>query len=95
MGLLSRMFSREGVPSKEIAKERLKLVLVHDRANIAPQFLQAVKDELLAVISNYLDIDVHGLDVKLTGTGSSVVLIASVPVKRVKRTAKLPGMGGA
>ena len=36
--------------SKEIAKERLKLVLIHDRANVSPQFLEMIKGEIMKVI---------------------------------------------
>ena len=42
--------------SKDIAKERLKLVLIHDRANVSPQFLEMVKGEIIKVIQNYMDI---------------------------------------
>lgn len=80
---LNRMFSRE--PSKDIAKDRLKLVLVHDRANTSPDLLAEIKEELITVISNYMEIDERGIEVELSTKQDSVALIASIPVKRVKR----------
>lgn len=66
--------------SKNIAKERLRLVLVHDRASISPQMLDALKEDMLDVISNYMDIDRRGTRVKLDSDDQSVALIASIPV---------------
>ncbi len=66
--------------SKNIAKERLRLVLVHDRASISPQMLDALKEDMLDVISNYMDIDRRGTRVKLDSDDQSIALIASIPV---------------
>lgn len=76
--------------SKDVAKERLKLVLIHDRANVSPQFLEMVKGEIIKVIQNYMEIDEEALDIQLTKTvseeGEGVVpaLIANIPIKSVK-----------
>lgn len=82
---IARLFGREENKSKEIAKERLRLVLVHDRASVSPQFLEMIKEELIRVISEYMEIDQQALDVQLTSEDSSVALIANIPVKNVKR----------
>ena len=80
--------------SKDVAKERLKLVLIHDRANVSPQFLEMVKGEIIKVIQNYLDIDEEALDIQLTktnsedGTGVVPALIANIPIKNVKKSGK-------
>ena len=66
---LSRLFGRPK-NSKDMAKERLKLVLIHDRANVSPQLLEMMKNEIIQVISHYLDIDTEGLDIQLTRTKS-------------------------
>lgn len=86
---LFKMFSKSD-NSKDIAKERLKLVLIHDRANVSPQFLEMIKGEIIGVISDYMEIDEAGLEIKLTRTRSDVdntsvpALIASIPIKRMK-----------
>lgn len=80
--------------SKDVAKERLKLVLIHDRANVSPQFLEMVKSEIIKVINNYMDIDETELDIQLTRTksedGERVVpaLVANIPIKSVKNSGK-------
>jgi cell division topological specificity factor MinE len=53
--LWDRLFGREP-SSAEQAKERLKLVLVHDRTDISPGTLDLLKDELIATISRYIEI---------------------------------------
>jgi len=89
LDLLQRLFSREN-PSKEVAKERLRMVLVHDRASVSPQIWEALKTDLIRVISGYLDIDEESMDVQLQTDKDSVALVASIPVRRVKR----PGDSG-
>ena len=87
MDLFNRLFSKEP-PSKDIAKERLKLILVHDRANVSPQFLEMIKADILKVISYYAEIDVKGLEVKFTKAGehgmTGPALIANIPIKKMK-----------
>jgi cell division topological specificity factor len=66
MSLFSVLFGRRGPSSREIAKNRLQLVLVHDRVDLSPQKFQLLKDELIKVISKYVDIDVEGMQINLT-----------------------------
>lgn len=61
---LLKFLSREN-SSKNVAKERLKLVLVHDRANCSPEFLERVKGDLLRAISQYMEIDEENLDIQI------------------------------
>lgn len=88
LSFLAKLFGREEVGSKHVAKERLRLVLVHDRANVSPQLLQVLKADLLKVISNYMEVDEKGLEVQIDRTESAVALVASIPIKRLKRVAK-------
>ena len=80
--------------SKDVAKERLKLVLIHDRANVSPQFLEMVKGEIIKVIQHYMEIDEEALDIQITKTesknGEGIVpaLIASIPIKGVKKAGR-------
>lgn len=90
---LSKLFSKSK-SSKDVAKERLKLVLIHDRANVSPQFLEMVKSEIIKVIQNYMEIDESALDIQLTKTksedGDRVVpaLVANIPIRNVKSSGK-------
>lgn len=88
---LVRMFGREA-PSKDIAKERLRLVLVHDRAsvrvggsNLSPQFLEMLKNELIQVINRYLEIDSSHINVNLISEGGTVALVANIPIRSMRR----------
>ncbi|MBM7854525.1 cell division topological specificity factor [Desulfohalotomaculum tongense] len=84
LDFISRMFSKENT-SKNVAKERLRLVLVHDRANISPQLLHSLKADLIAVISKYMEIDEDALEVNLSSKDTQVALVANIPVKKMKR----------
>ncbi|MCG0238998.1 MAG: cell division topological specificity factor MinE [Firmicutes bacterium] len=86
LDLIAKVFGRES-PSAEIAKERLRLVLVHDRSSVTPQFLERLKEDLIRVISEYMDIDTETMDVRLSQTEQHAALVASIPVRRVKRVA--------
>ncbi|MHB8156773.1 MAG: cell division topological specificity factor MinE [Desulfocucumaceae bacterium] len=87
LDFITRIFSREGSASKNIAKERLRLVLVHDRSSVSPQILQSLKSDLIKVISNYLEIDEDSLEVNFENSENQVALIANIPIKNVKRPA--------
>jgi cell division topological specificity factor len=86
---IQKFFGKETACSKNIAKERLRLVLVHDRANVSPQFMEVLKDDMIKVISNYMEINEQEMEVNLTNTNSSVALVANIPVNRMKRGAFL------
>ncbi|NLX63977.1 MAG: cell division topological specificity factor MinE [Clostridiaceae bacterium] len=91
---LFRLLTRKKESSKDVAKERLKLVLIHDRSNVSPQFLEMVKSEIIKVIQNYMDIDEEALDIQLTKTssedGERVVpaLVANIPIKGMKNAGR-------
>ncbi|MEG3070012.1 MAG: cell division topological specificity factor MinE [Peptococcaceae bacterium] len=84
---IARLFNR-GSGSKEVAKERLRLVLVHDRASISPQLLETLKVELIQVISKYMEIDETALEVNLDESGNTVALVANIPVRGMRRAAE-------
>lgn len=71
--------------TKNVAKERLRLVLVHDRATISPNLLENLKEDLINVISNYMEIDQHALEVDLSSDDDEVALVANIPVVKMKR----------
>lgn len=84
-----KLFKKEE-NSKNLAKERLKLVLIHDKANVSPQFLDMVKGEIIKVIKQYMEIDEDSLDIQLTKTKSDAgdrivpALVANIPILNVK-----------
>jgi cell division topological specificity factor len=78
-------FLKDDTTSKNIAVERLRLVLVHDRANISPGLMEALKEDMIAVISKYMDIDEEAMEINLNSGELSAALVASIPVKRIRR----------
>jgi cell division topological specificity factor len=80
MNWLSGLFGRQEPTSREIAKNRLQLVLVQDRMNMSPQLLQTLKDELISVISKYVEIDVENMEVTFTQNKRQSRLTADIPV---------------
>ena len=75
--------------SSDIAKDRLKLLLVSDRANCSPETMELIKNDIITVIAKYMEIDSEGLDIQITQTesdgnnGSVPALIANIPIKEL------------
>ncbi len=80
MGFVNRLLGKGQVGSKEIAKERLRLVLIHDRTDISPVMLQALKADLIAVISEHLEIDRAGIEITLSEGKGHSRLMAVIPI---------------
>ncbi|MCK8828223.1 cell division topological specificity factor MinE [Natroniella acetigena] len=83
--LMKGMFNKDELQSKDLAKERLRLVLVHDRIGVSPEVIEDMKEELIEVISKYLEIDESGLEMELDRQENSVALVANIPVKHLKK----------
>jgi cell division topological specificity factor len=81
---LNRIFRRG--ESRSSAKERLRLVLIHDRASVTPQVMESLKEDLISVISRYLEIDVTELEIGLEQKDGSIALAANIPIKKVRHT---------
>ncbi|MFM7389093.1 MAG: cell division topological specificity factor MinE [Vampirovibrionales bacterium] len=69
---------------RSAACNRLKLVLMHDRTQLEPHVLDKMRDELVMVISKYIDIDREAMDLNLESDASSdtVALVANIPVTK-------------
>ncbi len=72
---------RRDTSGKDIAQQRLRLVLAHDRANISPGMLEQLKDEIIAVISKHLEIDPAKVAVNFTEDQRETRLIADIPLR--------------
>jgi cell division topological specificity factor len=83
-GFFEKLFRREPNSASQ-AKERLKLVLIHDRTDMAPGKLEEMKDELIAVISRYVDIDPDAVRIDMAQEGREQRLIADIPLRAVGR----------
>ena len=76
--------------SGDVAKDRLKLLLISDRANCSPEIMELIKNDIIKVISKYMEIDCAGLDIQITQTesesenGRVPALCANIPIKDMK-----------
>ena len=72
--------------SRETAKQRLQLVLVHDRNQISPGLIEIIKDEIIAVISKHVEIDRDGVQVHFTQAERESRLVADIPLLDGRRS---------
>lgn len=70
--------------SKDEACSRLKLVLMHDRSQLSAGQMQQMRDELVEVISRYVEIDKEALDLCLEAESNTIALVANIPILRHK-----------
>ncbi len=71
--------------SKDDAKQRLRVVLIHDQIALTPGQMDQMRDEILAVVRRYVDIDEAGVDFKLERGDTQIALVSNVPVRRAAR----------
>lgn len=80
-GLLDRLMGRGSASgSARVAKERLQFVLVHDRLDVSPEDLKAMKDEIIEVISKYVRIDRGNVEISIEQRQRDNWLVADIPL---------------
>lgn len=84
LDFLDQLFSRHSSSSRDQAKQRLKLILAHDRADLTPAALESMRLEILGVVSRYVELDSEGMQFSLATEGRTTALIANLPIRRVK-----------
>jgi cell division topological specificity factor len=67
--------------SADSAKDRLKLVLIHDRTDLTPGALENMKNELIEVISRYVEIDPEAVQIQMASEGREQRLVADIPLR--------------
>ena len=85
MSFFDRLLGRKESNSSNVAKNRLQLVLVHDRVDLSLGKMDQLKDDLIEVISKYVEIDQHGIDIALTNSNRQSRLTAQIPVVNVRK----------
>ncbi len=94
LDFISKFFRRDE-PSKSLAKDRLRFVLMSDRISLAPETFDAMKGEMLSVLQRYLEIDERGLDVHFENAERRFMLLANIPVNNVKTLDQIRSEGGS
>lgn len=83
-----KVFSNKVTP-KDVAKDRLRLILIHDRGSLVPEMLDKIREEILEVISKYIEIDGEDVDISFNRAedeegNSGPALVANIPIKNLK-----------
>lgn len=88
-------FSRRGKKSSQVAKDRLKLVLIYDRQGTThnDELINMMKQDIMKVISKYVVIDEQELELDLRSVsneqeGVSSQLVANIPIRQIKQLSK-------
>jgi cell division topological specificity factor len=83
-----KKFSNKPTP-KEVAKDRLRLILIHDRGDLPQETLEKIRMEILEVISKYIEIDAEDVEIAVNKSerlegNASPALVANIPIKNIK-----------
>lgn len=78
--------------SAGMARERLQLVLAHDRSDLNPELLEQMRREILEVVSRYVEIDLEEGDVSLETEDRVTALVANLPIKRARPNPPPPAL---
>ncbi len=79
MSWLGRLLGQKET-SSTVAKQRLQMVLIHDRSEVSPGLLEQIKDDIIAVIAERLTIDSDNVEVNLTQSARQSRLVAEIPL---------------
>ena len=84
MGFLNRLLAREPA-SKDIAKQRLQLVIVHDRQPLSPGLVQTMKNDVILAISKYVEVDEENAQLTISQSTGRHRIVADIPVQGSER----------
>ena len=89
LGIITNLFKKEN--SKEDAKNRLKLVLIQDRAMLPSGMLENMKDDILKVLSKYVEIEKSKLNIEICPYDEDprkIALVANIPILKASSRRK-------
>jgi cell division topological specificity factor len=80
---IKRLFGQPG--SSATAKERLRLVLMTDHLELAPEMIESMKRDLVDVISRYVEVDRERIEVNFEQQDRALAMLANIPILSVNR----------
>lgn len=87
--IIEKLFPRHTQNSRAEVKQRLKLVIAHDRCSLNPKMVEQMRSEILEVLSKYVEIDTDDSEFSLENNQRSTALIANLPIRRVKADSEI------
>ncbi len=81
---LFKQTEKEEENAKDVACNRLRVVLMQDRTNLTPELLQRMRRELVELLSKYVEMDKDALELNFDQEGDQMALMLSIPVIRAK-----------
>jgi cell division topological specificity factor len=81
--LIDKLLGRQPA-SADTAKQRLRLVLAHDRSDLNPELLEQMRREILEVVNRYVEIDMDEVDMSLATEDRVTALVANLPIRRAR-----------
>lgn len=87
LNALMKLFGKKE-PSGKVARDRLKVVLIDDRASVSPEVMEHLRHDILDVVGRYLDINPEEMDISLANDEDSVALVANIPVTNLRHGGK-------
>ena len=91
---LIKFFKKPKKASKDVAANRLRVCILHDKTQGSPEILDMIRNEIIKVIENYVEFDRSALEVQIThsdsgdGKNTASALVANIPIKSIKRVGK-------
>lgn len=88
LDILMKVFGKQEKRSGQIAKERLQVVLIHDRASVSPEVMSQLKNDIIGVISKYMEINKNEMEMSLANDSDSVALVVNIPVNSLRHSGR-------
>ena len=80
-GFMKRLFRRPP-KSANVAAERLKIILAHERRGVSAPLMEQMKEEIIQVISKFVEVDSGHIEVRMTDEADIEMLEVTVPFQR-------------
>jgi cell division topological specificity factor len=84
--MIDRLLGKPDKNPRVVARDRLRLVLMQDRSALPAPIMEKIRQEILQVLSKYVEIDEKALDVSVERDHDAVALIANIPIRKMRET---------